>query len=176
MIGLVISELMTTKIVPPESFTILIPRMIASFFMHANLQAEIKNGLRTMKYVACHPYMFRKFDPAIDEKSQDDQDEIDDDKKNDGLYIRVSYAFFLGFFQTMIGLVLEGMSIYYLAIKESFRLILFSYATMASLATFDDLYSKSLLEHPIHEIVGKKFCSIYRRSMKFQAETIVDAL
>ena len=76
----------------------------------------------------------------------------------------------------MIGLVLEGMSIYYLAIKESFRLILFSYATMASLATFDDLYSKSLLEHPIHEIVGKKFCTVYRRSMKFQADKIVDAL
>ena len=72
MIGLVISELMTTEINPPNSFTILIPRMIASFFMHANLQAEIKNGLRTMKYVACHPYMFRKFDLAIDEKSQED--------------------------------------------------------------------------------------------------------
>lgn len=72
MIGLVITELMKTEIKAPNSFTILIPRMIASFFMHANLQAEIKNGMRTMKYVACHPYMFRKFDPAIDEKGKDD--------------------------------------------------------------------------------------------------------
>ena len=76
----------------------------------------------------------------------------------------------------MTGLVLEAMSIYYLFSKDSFRLILMSYATMASIAAFDDLYSKSLLEHPLHAVVGKKFCTTYRRAMKFQGEKIKEVL
>lgn len=172
MISLVIWEMFNSiNIVPPEDFVIMIPRIIASFFMHANLQGEIKNGLRTMKYVVHHPFAFRKFDPDFDERQKDEDDEdddlVDEDVRNDGLYIRVSYAFFLGFFQTSIGILLEVMSIYYLCSKDSFRLILMSYATMASIAAFDDLYSKSLLEHPLHAIVGRKFCTTYRRSMKF---------
>lgn len=106
----------------PDSFTILVPRIIASFFMHAALQGEIKNGLRTMKYVVYHPFSFRKFDPSKD-YSEDDHYELDEDKRNDGLYIRVTYAFFLGFFQTAMGVVLELMSIVYLCSKDSFRLI-----------------------------------------------------
>lgn len=164
MISLVIWELMDKIVIlPPDSFTILIPRVIASFFMHANLQGEIKNGMMTMKYVVNHPYSFRKFDPGHDEKEDKDDDELED--KDDGLYIRVLYAFMLGFIQTMIGIVLEVMSILYLCSKDSFRLILMSYATMASIASFDDLYSKSLLEHPIRAVIGRKIRVVYRRCM-----------
>lgn len=64
MIGLVIQELYeSTPIVVANEFKILIPRIIACFFMHANLQGEIKSGLRTMKYVVYHPFSFRTFDP-----------------------------------------------------------------------------------------------------------------
>jgi hypothetical protein len=42
-----------------------------------------------------------------------------------------------------------------------------SYATMACIAAFDDIYAKSILEHPIHDIVGKKIPTTFRRSMKF---------
>merc|ERR1719453_2839777 len=128
-----------------------------------------------MKYVVSHPYSFRKFDPGHDEQDDDGKIESEEDK-NDGLYIRVFYAFMLGFIQTMIGLVLEAMSILYLCSKDSFRLILMSYATMASIASFDDLYSSSLLEHPIHNVVGKKIYQGYRRSMKFQSDNIKSIL
>lgn len=37
MLGLVLAELATYEIVPADEFTILIPRIIACFFMHANL-------------------------------------------------------------------------------------------------------------------------------------------
>ena len=111
MISLVAVELSGIKVVPPASFTILIPRVIAAFFMHANLQGEIRNGLSTMKYVVNHPYSFRKFDPTHEE---DDEEEVEEEDKDDGLYIRVFYAFMLGFLQTMMGLVLEVMSIVYL--------------------------------------------------------------
>jgi len=98
------------------------------------------------------------------------------DKKNDGLYTRVTYAFFLGLFQTIIALVLEVMSIYYLCAKSSFRLILMSYATMACIAAFDDLYSKTLGEHPLHSIVGKKIPTTNKRFYKFQGEKVKEAL
>lgn len=180
MISLVCWELSEeVKIIAPEEFTMLIPRVIASFFMHANLQGEIKNGLRTMKYVVRHPYSFRKFDLSHDEQEHaDDADDdiMDEDEKNEGLYIRVFYAFMLGFIQTWIGLVLEVMSILYLCSKDSFRLILMSYATMASMAAFDDLYSKSLLEHPIRAVVGKEIYSVYRRAMVFRGEQIRKAV
>ena len=119
-----------------------------------------------MKYVVYHPFSFRKFDPSKD-YSEDDHYEIDEDKRNDGLYTRVTYAFFLGFFQTVMGVVLEMMSIVYLCSKDSFRLILMSYATMASIAAFDDIYCKSLLEHPLRAVEGKKIPLFYRRAMKF---------
>ena len=144
--------------------------------MHANLQGEIKNGLRTMKYVVQHPFSFRKFDPDSDEFDDDDDEEYDEDKKNDGLYLRVTFAFFFGFFQTALGILLEVMSILYLCSKDSFRLILMSYATMACIASFDDLYSSSILEHPLHDIKGKKICTVYRRCYKFQAEKVQEAL
>lgn len=76
----------------------------------------------------------------------------------------------------MIALLLEAMSIFYLCSKDSFRLILMSYATMASIAAFDDLYSSSIGEHPLHNIVGKKIPTIYRRSLRFQGEKVQEAL
>lgn len=176
MISLVITELQDYKITPPDEFQILIPRVIAAFFMHANLQGEIKNGLSTMKYVVNHPYSFRKFDPNIHEKEEDEEDEDDQADRDDGLYIRVFYAFMLGFLQTSMGLVLEVMSIYYLSAQTSFRLILMSYATMAAIAAFDDLYARSLLEHPIRAIIGKKIGIVYRRCMHFEGKSIEEAI
>lgn len=177
MISLVLWEMYTSiNIITPDDFKILIPRIIASFFMHANLQGEIKNGMDTMKYVANHPYSFRKFDPSHDEADSDDDQDQTEEELNDGLYIRVFYAFMLGFLQTAMGLVLEVMSILYLCSKDSFRLILMSYATMAAIASFDDLYAKSLLEHPIRGVVGKKIRVVYRRCFLFEGNNIRKAI
>jgi hypothetical protein len=88
-----------------------------------------------MKYVVNHPYSFRKFDPGEDEKEEDPEGaEEESADADDGLYVRVLYAFLLGFLQTAMGLVLEVMSLLYLCSKPSFRLILMSYATMAAIA------------------------------------------
>jgi len=179
MVSLVILDFAKSlKVLPPDRFIIVIPRFIASFYMHANLQAEIKNGMETMKYVVNHPYHFRRFDPAHDDKEQDKAEDADhtEEELNEGLYIRVFYAFMLGFIQTAIALVLEVLSIVYLNSKDSFRLILMSYATLASLASFDDLYSKSLGEHPIRAVVGKKFRVSFRRCMGRYGPALAAAL
>jgi hypothetical protein len=52
-------EIMT--LTPPKEFKVLVPRFIATFFMHAAMQGEIKSGIRIMKYVVNHPYSFRTF-------------------------------------------------------------------------------------------------------------------
>jgi len=78
MVSLVILDFAKSlKVLPPDRFIIVIPRFIASFYMHANLQAEIKNGMETMKYVVNHPYHFRRFDPAQDGKEQDKAEAAD---------------------------------------------------------------------------------------------------
>ena len=94
-------------------------------------------------------------------------------EKDDGLYLRVFFAFALGFVQTMMGFTLELMSVLYLSSWDSFRMILISYATMACLGNFDTLYAQSLQEHPIRNVIGKNFCTVYRRSMYFYKEQIL---
>lgn len=75
-----------------------------------------------------------------------------------------------------MGLLLEFMSIVYLSSKGTFQLILISYATMAALGGFDTLYSVSLQEHPCREIIGKKMCTVWRRSMCFHKEEMIKAI
>lgn len=70
--------------------------------MHSNLEPEIWKGTRKMKYVINHPRLFRKFDNDELLKAEDndsDDDEIKTEEElDDGLYIRVTLAFLLGFF------------------------------------------------------------------------------
>jgi len=75
-----------------------------------------------------------------------------------------------------MGFVLEFMSVVYLSSKDTFQLILISYATMACLGNFDSLYSQSLQEHPCREIIGKKICTVWRRSMCFHKQDLIDAI
>ena len=42
----------------PKQYLILIPRLLSSFMMHLQVEADIRNGLHLMKYAVNHPYMF----------------------------------------------------------------------------------------------------------------------
>jgi hypothetical protein len=42
----------------PNSYLILIPRLLSSFMMHLQVEADIRNGLALMKYAVNHPFMF----------------------------------------------------------------------------------------------------------------------
>jgi len=52
---------LTKKVQESKDFKILIPRLIASFFMHSTLEPCIRKGIDTMKYVINNPLLFRKF-------------------------------------------------------------------------------------------------------------------
>ena len=56
-----------------DDFKILIPRLIASFFMHSTLEPYVRKGIEIMKYVVNHPYLFRIYD--FDEDFAEDHDD-----------------------------------------------------------------------------------------------------
>lgn len=105
----------------------------------------------------------------------DDEYLFFNEHRNDGMYIRVFYAFFLGFFQTTIGFILEYMSFHSISTAEGFKIFKY-WATMYALSTFDEKYTKSIEEHPMEALVGKKICCVYRRSMKFYQAQMMKAL
>lgn len=216
IIILVLWELDTDNFqrVPAKTYDILAFRFMVTFFMHAKLQEDIKNGLKIMKYVVFHPYSFRKFHPDYHEKiaewqarehkkiqqnlkksisgkfglnaESDDEPEHADwmnddeylffnDHKNDGLYIRVFYAFFLGLFQTMIGFVLEYMSFHSISTAVGWKIFKY-WATMYALSTFDEKYTKSIEEHPMEQLVGKKIFYVYQRAMKWNNAKMMKVL
>lgn len=118
------------------NYWILIPRIIASFYMHSTLAAEIQNGLDTMKYVVNHPQHFLK-------RTLDDDDD-DSTSKEDGHYIRYTYAFLIGFIQYGITIALEMMTIVFLNSLGSYLFILLCYAALSGVASFDNMYASAL--------------------------------
>lgn len=130
------------KQLPVTNFWILIPRTISSFYMHSTLAAEISNALNMMKYVTNHPDLFKRKD------LEDDDDEKTDE--TDGWYIRIFYAFMLGFVQYFLTVYLEIMTIVYLNSLGSYLFILICYAALSGVTTFDNMYAATLASnHPI---------------------------
>lgn len=145
---------------PVKKYWILIPRFISSFYMHSTLSSEISNGLNTMKYVCNHPHYFKR------RALEDDDDE--DTSPEDGWYIRVFYAFMLGFVQYTLSVILEVMTIIFLNSLGSYLFILICYAALAGVTTFDNMYAGALsADNPINKAVGKRLMVTYNRYMGF---------
>lgn len=56
-----------------SDFKILIPRLIASFFMHSTLEPYVRKGIAIMKFVTNHPYLFSIYD--FNDDFEDDEDD-----------------------------------------------------------------------------------------------------
>jgi hypothetical protein len=133
--------------VPVDTYWILVPRIISSFYMHSTLAAEITNGLDTMKYVVNHPTHFLRRGL--------ENDDSEATSKEDGWYIRFTYAFMLGFIQYFLTIVLEVMTIVYLNSLDSYLFILLCYAALSGVTTFDNMYASALsVDHSIKRVVG----------------------
>lgn len=149
--------------VPVKTYWILVPRIISSFYMHSTLAAEITNGLDTMKYVVNHPGHFMR-------RGLED-DDSERTSKEDGWYIRFTYAFLLGFIQYILTIILEVMTIIFLNSLDSYLFILLCYAALAGVTTFDNMYATALSgDHSIKKTVGKVIYISFNRYMKFPAE------
>lgn len=143
-----------------KNYWILVPRVIASFYMHSVLAIEIQNGLDTMKYVVNHPSHFMR------KKLEEDDSEVT--SQEDGWYTRFTYAFLLGFIQYILTVVLELMTIIFLNSLDSYMWILLSYAGLSGLTTFDNMYASAMAaDATIKKAVGKIFVISFHRYMKF---------
>ena len=49
------------EIVPSDEYIIIIPRLLSAFMMHLNVEPDIRNGLKLMKYAVNHPSAFKHF-------------------------------------------------------------------------------------------------------------------
>lgn len=151
---------LTLKNEPIKSFWILIPRTIASFYMHSALTGEIKSGLDIMKYVTNHPYLFKR--------RELEEDESPLTSENDGWYTRITYAFLLGFIQYTSTILLEMMTIVFLNSMGSYLFILICYAALSGVASFDNMYASAMSnDNPIKKGVGKKLKIEFHRFMQF---------
>ena len=81
--------------------------------LHLLVEPGYRNGILMMKYAVNHPEKFRVF-PKSDEKMKDK-----------GIKRRVFFAFFMGFAQTTITLIVEILIILYLtSLKEHIEVIM----------------------------------------------------
>ena len=129
--------------------------------MHSTLAAEIQNGLDTMKYVVNHPEHFLK--RTLDE------DDDEGTSKEDGHYIRYTYAFLIGFIQYILTIALEMMTIVFLNSLDSYLFILLCYAALSGVASFDNMYASALSKtNSIRGAVDKQLFISFHRYMKHE--------
>lgn len=79
-------------------------------------------------------------------------------------------AFFLGFLQAAIGIVIEAEIIYYFSCLTSFIKLVTRYVALAAIMKFDNFYSKTLYEHGAKACEGKKLRVYHKRYMLFKTE------
>ena len=65
------------------------------------------------------------------------------------MYIRVFFAFFIGFVQFLIPIFLEIMTLWNIISNDSFIGILLGYAALTGIVKVDLLWANSIQEHPI---------------------------
>ena len=151
----------TVWLLPAASFTLIIPRLFATFFMHNMLQKEFKGGLLLMKFLVNHPQYFRSYDP--NDEAEETREEEAQEKKG-GHSIRIFYAFLLAFNQLCLAFCLELLAIIYLNTKDNLMYIFLSYATLIGIASFDTNYAESLKNNPILGAKGKYLYVAFHRS------------
>jgi len=146
-------------IVPATSFQIIVPRLLSSIMMHMKVEPEIRNGLNLMKYAVKHPQNIKMTSIAKDQEAAH-------------CNRRVFFAFFLGFSQACIGIFVEFCVVIYLASMTNLISIIISFASIATIVTFDDMYAAALFENRIKKTVGTQVKFEYKRHVTTNEEGV----
>ena len=140
------------KVIPADSYLIIIPRLLSSIMMHLNVEPDIRGGLSIMKYACNHPRAFK-------------MSQADKDRGKDVSQRRVFFGFFLGLCQAGVGFLVEFCVVVYLTSLTSLIDIIMKYISMASIARFDDMYASAIYESRVKKAVGKKLKFENKRHM-----------
>ena len=158
MIFLIATEMQSEgfTLAPADKFTIIVPRLLSSIMMHLNVEPDIRNGLLLMKYVVNHPTHI-KYSMDADKNMEREVGNIHT--------MNVFFAFFMGFAQTVIAVVVEIFVIIYLSSLTSIIDIIRKFVTLAVIVRFDNMYSAALFESKMKKVVGQKLKFSYKRHM-----------
>lgn len=104
------------EIVLPSNVSVMGARFICTILMHLQVEGDMRQGLRMMKYVTNHPFDFA----------------------NPGS------AFFVALMQTMGGLAAEIACILFLGSIDTAIDVIIKFVALASIAKVDDIYASAL--------------------------------
>lgn len=68
VIGLIIHEMLDPDafhIIAANSFLIIVPRFLSALMMHLNVEPDIRNGIKLMKYAVANPTAFKGVKVAV---------------------------------------------------------------------------------------------------------------
>ena len=136
VMALIIHEMLDPehfRIIAADSFLIIVPRFLSALMMHLNVEPDIRNGIKLMKYAVNNPQCFKGV------------------QQQDGTmkYRNVLAPFLLGFCQSTVSIVVEVMVIVYLASLNNLMDIIMKFVSMAAIVKFDDMYAASLFESKV---------------------------
>jgi len=127
--------------------------------MHINVETDIRAGVNLMKFAVNHPTKFKppkKFDAIEDPNTIHVQ--------------RVYLAFFLGFCQATIAMIVEILVILYLTSQVLLTDVIMKFVALAAIVRFDDMYAAGLYDEKIRAASGKLMPTEYKRHMGFKNE------
>jgi len=104
------------RVILPSSLSVLGARFICTILMHLQVEGDIGQGIRMMKYVTNQPFDF----------------------------INPGCAFFVALMQTLGGLMAEIACIIFLGSIDNPMLVIISFVGLASLSKVDDIYFSAL--------------------------------
>ena len=143
----------------PESVLIILPRFLSSLMMHINVETDIRAGINLMKFAVNHPAKF-KTAKKVDYKDDPTSIQVQ----------RVYLAFFLGFCQATIAMVVEILVILYLTSQALLTDVIMKFVALAAIVRFDDMYAVGLYDEKIKGAAGKRLPTEYKRNMGFYNE------
>lgn len=112
--------------------------------MHLNNEPEIKQGIQLAKYVVNHPFRFSN-------TRYEDEDGIERIKISS-----VLPPFFLGIMQASVGIIVEFITLTYLAGLTDLLKVIVQFVTFLCITKFDNMYSESILENKMLIAKDKK--------------------
>ena len=137
-------------IVLPSNVSVMGARFICTILMHLQVEGDMRQGLRMMKYVTNHPFDFA----------------------NPGS------AFFVALMQTMGGLAAEIACILFLGSIDKAIDVIIKFVALASIAKVDDIYASALPAdgNKIKKTTKPLIVKIHKRDWEAHADMQKDSL
>lgn len=121
----------------PDSTKIILPRLLASIMMHLNVEPEIRQAIKMMKYCINHPHMF-----------------LGVNQKGNYNYFALCGPFMLAMSQATIGITIEILVMIYLTSLKNLLDIIMKFVGLATIQKFDNMYAAALFETKMKKACG----------------------